>query len=360
MSSLGEEVTTNNLIYRGSVKDIYTCKNNNNVVFSFSDRYSIFDWGEMPDLIEDKGKALSYMGAFFFDFLGNSENWINWSEAKDLSNDQKELLKLFRESGVNHHYVKMSDEIKYGLEVKKVDVPNVSAPESYNYEYYKSRVTNALVPLEVIFRFGVPVGSSLVNRRDDVKVGDTFSKPLIEFSSKLEAVDRYMSFDEAKSIAGLSQIEMNRLLDSTALIAARLKDFFSKHGIELWDGKFEFAFGDNRELVLVDSIGPDELRLICDGESLSKEYLRQFYSDSSWKKALKKSQNEKCNNIQDYVINVLKESPRNLENEYKMSFSYLYKSLTNLIYGENNKKFDTLEFSEVMKKIKENKNKRSL
>jgi phosphoribosylaminoimidazole-succinocarboxamide synthase len=360
MSFLGEEVSSNNLIYRGSVKDIYRSLNSEHVVFSFSDRYSIFDWGEMPDLIDDKGKALSYMGAFFFNYLGDCQNWINWKEPNHLSGAGQDLLKAFRDNGVNHHFVKMSEEIEYGLEVKKVDVPCVGKNSPYNYDLYKKKVNNTLIPLEVIFRFGVPVGSSLVSRRDDVKVGDTFNKPIIEFSSKLESIDRYMEFSEAKDIAGLTDVEMSCLLDTTILIASRLKDFFTDHSIELWDGKFEFAFGANRELILVDSIGPDELRLICDGESLSKEYLRQFYSESRWKKALKKAQSEDSINVQEYVVNTLNEPPLTLDSEYKNCFSSLYKSLTNLFYGQENKKFETLEFADVIKKIKENKNKRSL
>ena len=35
--------------------------------FHFSDRYSVFDWGEMPDHIEGKGEALCLMGAYCFE-----------------------------------------------------------------------------------------------------------------------------------------------------------------------------------------------------------------------------------------------------------------------------------------------------
>ena len=31
--------------------------------FAFSDRYSVFDWGEMPDHIDGKGAALCVIGA---------------------------------------------------------------------------------------------------------------------------------------------------------------------------------------------------------------------------------------------------------------------------------------------------------
>ena len=37
--------------------------------FHFSDRYSVFDWGEMPDHIDGKGAALCLMGAYSFEWL---------------------------------------------------------------------------------------------------------------------------------------------------------------------------------------------------------------------------------------------------------------------------------------------------
>lgn len=58
----------------GSVKDLKILKNagTNNTgegVFNFSDRYSVFDWGEMPDTIPDKGAAIAILGAYFFEEL---------------------------------------------------------------------------------------------------------------------------------------------------------------------------------------------------------------------------------------------------------------------------------------------------
>lgn len=42
------------LLYSGSVKDVYGVAGKDPFVFQFSDRYSIFDWGEMPDAIPGK------------------------------------------------------------------------------------------------------------------------------------------------------------------------------------------------------------------------------------------------------------------------------------------------------------------
>ena len=56
----------------GSVKDLKvireaTPNNPGQGKFVFSDRYSVFDWGEMPDHIKNKGAALCLMGAYCFD-----------------------------------------------------------------------------------------------------------------------------------------------------------------------------------------------------------------------------------------------------------------------------------------------------
>lgn len=58
----------------GSVKDLEVVKKPTETKmgvgrFVFSDRYSVFDWGEMPDLIEGKGEALCMMGAYCFERL---------------------------------------------------------------------------------------------------------------------------------------------------------------------------------------------------------------------------------------------------------------------------------------------------
>jgi phosphoribosylaminoimidazole-succinocarboxamide synthase len=38
-------------------------------LFEFSDRYSVFDWGEMPDHIPHKGSSLAIITSHFFEIL---------------------------------------------------------------------------------------------------------------------------------------------------------------------------------------------------------------------------------------------------------------------------------------------------
>ena len=58
----------------GSVKDLIilespTKEKAGRGRFVFSDRYSVFDWGEMPDHIDNKGLALCIAAAYFFEKL---------------------------------------------------------------------------------------------------------------------------------------------------------------------------------------------------------------------------------------------------------------------------------------------------
>ena len=58
----------------GSVKDLKIIKNPTfetpgEGLFTFSDRYSIFDWGGMPDHIDYKGESIALLGAYFFEKL---------------------------------------------------------------------------------------------------------------------------------------------------------------------------------------------------------------------------------------------------------------------------------------------------
>jgi phosphoribosylaminoimidazole-succinocarboxamide synthase len=176
----------------------------------------------------------------------------------------------------------------------------------WDYSAYAARPDRCLVPLEVVFRFGAPEGSSFLTRMestpgyaqlfgfaDKPRAGDLFPYPIVEFFTKLEPTDRYLTREEAIAVASFSARELDDLIAITTLIALRLKDIFAPLGLALWDGKFEFAFvpgAEGRGFQLVDSIGPDELRLIGPGGvHFSKESLRRVYRDTPWYAAMEKA-----------------------------------------------------------------------
>ncbi|MEM3795850.1 MAG: phosphoribosylaminoimidazolesuccinocarboxamide synthase, partial [Archaeoglobaceae archaeon] len=227
----------------GSVKDMIVLKNPNGElgegVFEFSNRYSVFDYGEMPDKIDGKGASLCLISAFFFERL--------------------------EEKGIKTHYlgllegekVKMLDELESATNKMKIRLVRVLRPEKkngYDYSVFKKERKNFLLPLEIIYRNKVPEGSSLLRRLErgevkpedfglkDIKAGMKLEKPIIDFSTKLEDVDRYLSYREAKEIAGLSDEEFEELRALTLKVNDLITERVSRIGLENEDGKIEVAF----------------------------------------------------------------------------------------------------------------------
>lgn len=321
------------LLYQGSVKNVRGLAESSSLVFEYSDRYSVFDWGEMPDQISGKGAALNLMGYAFFQYL------------------EKQI-------GLKHHMLGLVGTGATNLcSVKNVKVVRPKKEgATYNYQPYQDRLTNALVPLEVIFRLGLAQGNSLSKRFKSnpelvkqfgltsvPKDGELLEKPLIDFSTKLEAGDRYVTYAEAQNISGMTATEFQKLIAKTTEIALCLKDFHQKMGLELWDGKVEFAFvqGDSqdRDFMLVDSIGIDELRLISEGKSLSKEFLREIYKNSTWYQALIEAKEEALlsqGDFKDICKNKYQQNPTNLSIVNKQKAEDLYQSYCNSVYAQMN------------------------
>jgi len=364
------------LLYQGSVKNVRGTAGVTPYIFEFSDRYSIFDWGQMPDSLDNKGAALAWMAHFFCDYLGQPEGWQAWQVPAALA--AHPLLEKLKESGAAHHAFGPLDGAPRCLAVKPVSVvPPASRKENgklvWDYASYRKKPEHALVPLEVIFRFGVPEGSSLLSRTGDAaycqtlgldkapQSGDRFDTPIIEFSTKLETGDRYLPYGEAQEIAALSDAELDTLATLTKLLALRLKECFAGIGLELWDGKLEFAFGatdakGNRSFTLVDSIGPDELRLTRDGVHLSKEALRSFYRPLAWyghletAKKLAKERGEK--DWKKICIEELKALPPHLPPDVKKQAEMVYTGIAKALsqkYGTGNAFTNAWDLADVIR-----------
>lgn len=345
------------ILFEGSVKTVRGVEGKSPYLFEYTDKYSIFDWGEMPDLIEGKGESLVFMGNLFFTLLGMPEKWRDWRLSPTTKErfENSTTLKEIKEHGVAHHCLGQVEGTANKLAVKPVKVirPNPyqeNGELKWDYSAYRQKIESSLVPLEVIFRFGVPQGSSLLKRtgsdayRKEIgldfspNVLDTFEVPIIEYSTKLEPCDRYLSYREAKTIAGLSSEEFQKLHELSSLIALRVKDFFHEMGIALWDGKFEFGFSESssrkdgeRNFQLIDSIGPDELRLLYKGCHLSKENLRYYYDGTPWKKGIQRAQAlAKQRGVKDWkkiCTDELNLSPNKLDLETKGGIEMMYQSL---------------------------------
>jgi phosphoribosylaminoimidazole-succinocarboxamide synthase len=292
----------------GSVKDLKIIKpayeNFKGIEnFIFSDRYSIFDWGEMPDHIENKGKALAVMAAFNFEEL--YKRGIKNHYRGLVGSDNKLIEFPDLEEGSNgSNIMQVNMAVVYKPIARKFVDEDGKQQITYDYSFFtanRGKINNYLIGLEIIFRNGLPLGSSVFKKIDEAKKiedldereqklrgiyeklgvdsepkpGDMLPKPVINYTTKLEEGDRNLSEDEAYDISGLKLDDFLKV----APLARRVNDYITEQAERTglsphWDGKVEMAYSSG-DLGIVDVIGTlDENRF---GNLVSKEVLRQFY-----------------------------------------------------------------------------------
>ncbi len=253
--------------------------------FRFSDAYSVFDWGQMPDAIPHKGQSLCVMGASNFEAL----------EAAGVATHYRGVQSRLGDDPVSLEEVDDPPRIMAIEYANRPPLPQTD--EAYDYTAYHEAAGDAfVVPLEVVFRNRVPIGSSLRRRKspDDVGLNRTdwpdsavtLPEPIVEFSTKFEASDRYLTDDEADRIAGAADLAAIRDVANQVneLITQRAETAGFRHD----DGKIELVYHQGT-LLVADVVGTfDENRFTFDGQQVSKEVLRQYYRkfDPDWVEAV--------------------------------------------------------------------------
>lgn len=300
--------------------------------FHFSDRYSVFDWGEMPDLIEGKGAALCLVGAYFFERL----------EAMGVATH---YLGVVGEDGTARRLEELGGPADT-MEVKLVRVLEPRpAGDAYDYSPCRGARGNFLIPLEVIYRNSLPEGSSVFRRIEEGSLsledlglerppgpGERPAEPILDVSTKLESTDRYLGWEEAREIAGLSPRELMELKEVTMRVNGLISSVVEPLGLENQDGKVEFAFDENRRLMLVDVLGtPDECRFEYRGMPVSKEIARIFYRGTEWSKEVEAA--KKVDRLG--WKGLVRQAPPPLPARMKELVSLLYKSCCDGITGKS-------------------------
>ncbi|KYC45439.1 MAG: Phosphoribosylaminoimidazole-succinocarboxamide synthase [Candidatus Methanofastidiosum methylothiophilum] len=261
--------TSSGFSREGKVKRVYDVSDKE-IEFEFTDRISVFD-KIIPSKIPFKGETLCREGTF----------WL------------KEAEKL----GFLTHFIKMTDKNK--MLVKKVNI-------IHDYNKINHNTKNYLIPLEFICRHYV--AGSLHDRIEKGKIdpkelgfskktvtyGEKIPEPFIETSTKLEPVDRPLDKKEALRISGLTGEEYNNILETIIKMDTRMSKIVEKGGLVHVDGKKEFGMNEERTLMFIDVFGTaDEDRfwdkkLYEQGQmvELSKEFVRQYYIKTGYKKEL--------------------------------------------------------------------------
>ncbi len=335
----------------GSVKDLLIIKEPKEKEagigrFIFSDRYSVFDWGEMPDKIEKKGAAICLVAAYFFEKL--------------------------EELGIKTHYlgvlednkIKRLEELKKPTNIMEIKLLRVLKPEikngNYDYSIYKKEKANFLIPLEIIYRNSLPEGSSVFKRlkegslklnelglKEIPKPGQILENPIIDFSTKLEEIDRYLNLKEAKELVNLREEELAEIKEKTLLLNRLISEKVAKIGLFNEDGKFEFGFDEERKIIVVDVIGTlDECRFSYKNIPVSKEIARIYYRKTEWFKEIEKAKKKDQIKWKELV----KINPPSLPFDLKRLIEDIYQAYANEITGK--KWFDTPPLEKILEDIR--------
>ncbi len=199
-------------IKSGKVKDIYEY-GDDRLVFVFSDRVSAFDV-VLPTPIPRKGEVLCRFSEFWFQTLPYKNH----------------MLKVIPPNKMVTKRLKM--------------VPIECVVRGYNYGSYYERLRQGLI-----------------ESARPVKLAEELSEPIFDPTTKSESKDLPITRSEALS-QGLLTSEEYVLLEETSI---KLYDVMRKTadraGFIIADVKFEFGRDEEGQILLADSIGPDEFRL---------------------------------------------------------------------------------------------------
>ena len=277
------------LIRKGKVKEVYDI--GDRLEFLFTNNISVFD-KIIPTKIESKGAVLCGISAFWF--------------------------KKCEEMGIKTHFIekKSSNE----MIVKKFRIMDSVSKKTKNY----------LIPLEVIARYYVAGSFYERVKNKGIKYGERLEEPIIEFTTKFESYDRLLDEKEAMKIGGLDYDDINEIKEVVLKIDEHMQHEVKKRGLIHVDGKKEFAFDEERRLVVVDTFGtPDEDRF-WDMESyekgkfveLSKEFVRNYYKKIGYYSMLKEAREK---NLPEPEIPPL---PNDVAREVSLLYISLYEKIT--------------------------------
>lgn len=275
--------------------------------FEFTDDYSVFHYSKMPDKIPGKGESLARMSAFTLDLLNKN--------------------------GIKTHFIKFKSP-------KTIEIRLVRLLYPQNNEI-KQNERNYLIPLQVVCRNMLPCGSSVYRRLDKgtltlkdiglktLPTSDEYlAKPIIEFTTKLEEIDRFITHEEARELAQLTPKQFEQL-KSLALQVNKIVTAHAKSvGLVNADSKIELAIDDAGEMMVVDTAGTtDENRFLYNGIHVTKQVMRDYYLKSDLE-----------NDIQQWVAQKKPRStwptPFNLPAEFIPVISNLYASMCERWIGQ--------------------------
>jgi phosphoribosylaminoimidazole-succinocarboxamide synthase len=235
----------------GKVKDVYDL-GHDQLLFIFTDRVSAYDV-VLPSMIPRKGEVLCKLAKFWFEYLE-----------------------------VPNHMVRVENTNKMVVRKLKM-IPVEAVVRGYLYGSLYERVKKGEIKLPV-----EPVLAAKLR------------EPYFDPTTKSDVKDEPVTVEQIEEEGWLDSDQLSEMRQKTVEIYQKMSQRADGAGFILADLKLEFGFDKQENMILADSIGPDEFRLWPRNEyepgktqeSYDKQVIRDWLGNVGYKKTLDEARKE--------------------------------------------------------------------
>ncbi len=260
-------ITEYPLFSRGKVRDVYDL--DDKLLIVTTDRVSAFDV-IMPNGIPGKGKVLTKMSLFWFDFLKDIiESHLVTGDIDEMPAD----LQKYRDT--------LADRVMLVHKARRVDI------ECIVRGYISGSMWQELVAArkegkDEIHGFHFP---------PDLKESGKLPDPIFTPSTKAESGhDENISYEQMVNLAGPETSELCR--QKSIAVYSRAAEYALSKGIIIADTKFEFGYRNDRFIIIDEVLSPDSSRFwpldrYSPGKpqpSFDKQFIRDYLAGLNWDK----------------------------------------------------------------------------
>jgi phosphoribosylaminoimidazole-succinocarboxamide synthase len=272
-------------VHSGKVKDVYEL-DDKNLLFHFTDRVSAYDVPMITD-IKGKGEILCKFAEFWFNCL-DSRNHMVRLDAKDKMVVRK--LKM---------------------------IPLECVVRGYLYGSLYERYTTS---------------RNIAHLGPNLKIGSMLREPIFDPTTKSKIHDIPISEDQILAKKILTNDELRYVKDMSTRLYKQMSDISNNAGFIMADVKFEFGKDPTTsEIILADSLGPDEFRMWTidsykvgeEQVSYDKQYLRDWLTKVGFRDRIKQASENGKKPIPP-------ELPPDVINELLKRYSFVYEKISKI------------------------------
>jgi phosphoribosylaminoimidazole-succinocarboxamide synthase len=269
-------------IRSGKVKDVYEL-DDKNLLFHFTDRVSAYDVLMITD-IKGKGEILCKFAKF----------WFNYLDSKN-------------------HMVRLDARNK--MVVKKLRmIPIECVVRGYLYGSLYERYS---------------AGHNFLELGPNLKIASKLSKPIFDPTTKSKFHDLPISGEQIVAEKILTNDELSYVKDTSIRLYEQMSEISNNAGFIMADVKFEFGKDPaTDEIILADSLGPDEFRVWAmdsykvgeEQVSYDKQYLRDWLTKVGFKDKIKQASKQ--------AKLIPPELPTDVINELLKRYTFVYEKIS--------------------------------